>query len=217
MKYELIIFDWDGTLSDSTGRIVDSMQQAAKQVGLTRISDFAVQNIIGLGLPEALQTLWPGIDAEQLRHMTEVYARYFVSDSQVSMDFYPHARSLLAELKEQGRQLAVATGKSRRGLDRILAESELHSSFAATRCADETASKPDPLMLNELLRELSVSASRAVMIGDTSYDLEMARAAGMDAVALSHGAHDEEILRRHSPVAVCHNLTELKHWIQSYG
>ncbi|GGY42145.1 haloacid dehalogenase [Bacterioplanes sanyensis] len=217
MKYELIVFDWDGTLVDSTGRIVDSMQRAAGEVGLASISDFAVQNIIGLGLPEALETLWPGIDGEQRQRMTEVYARFFVADSEVSMAFFAGADALLQNLTASGRQLAVATGKSRRGLDRMLDEHGVRHWFAATRCADETESKPAPRMLNELLQQLSVPAERALMIGDTSYDLDMAANAGVDAIAMTHGAHDESILRRHGPVAICHNLTELQHWIKNYG
>ncbi len=217
MKYDLIVFDWDGTLVDSTGRIVDSMQRAASDVGLASISDFAVQNIIGLGLPEALETLWPGIDGEQRQRMTEVYARYFVADSEVSMAFFAGADSLLHNLKVSGRQLAVATGKSRRGLDRMLDEHDVRHWFAATRCADETESKPAPRMLNELLQQLSVPAERALMVGDTTYDLDMASAAGVAAVAMTHGAHDEEVLRRHRPVAVCHSLNELNNWIENNG
>ncbi|WP_199243920.1 HAD family hydrolase [Bacterioplanes sanyensis] len=217
MKYELVVFDWDGTLVDSTGRIVDSMQRAAAAQGLATVSDFAVQNIIGLGLPEALETLWPGMGAEQQAAMTEVYARYFVSDSSVSMDFFPGAHALLDRLRASGRNLAVATGKSRRGLDRMLHGLDVGRYFAATRCADETVSKPDPCMLNELLQELSVSADRALMVGDTTYDLEMASAAGVASLAMTHGAHDEAILRRHGPVAVCHNLNELNNWIENNG
>lgn len=222
MKYQLVIFDWDGTLVDSTGRIVDSMQRAAAEVGLPVVPDSAVQNIIGLGLPEALRTVWPGIRDEQLDAMTQVYARNFVYDSKVSMDFFSGVAELLPALRSQGRLLAVATGKSRKGLSRMFTElvvdgAPVGEQFAASRCADETRSKPDPLMLRELLTELGVAIDRAVMVGDTSWDLDMAAAIGMDTVAMSHGAHDDEVLRACGPKTICHSIAELKAWITQYG
>jgi len=213
MSYELIIFDWDGTLADSTGRIVDSMQQAGRLVGLPDVTDAAVQNIIGLGLPEALQTVWPAITSDQLEAMREAYARNFVYDSQVKMTLFDGVETMLAELQQDDRLLAVATGKSRRGLDRILDDLALRHHFAATRCADETRSKPDPLMLQQLLAELNVAAESAVMIGDTTYDLDMAHAAGIDCVALSHGAHDETLLLSSRPLALLHSIAELQQWL----
>ncbi|WP_028292424.1 HAD family hydrolase [Oceanobacter kriegii] len=213
MSYELIIFDWDGTLADSTGRIVDSMQHAGRLTGLPAVTDAEVQNIIGLGLPEALQTLWPDITAEQLDAMREAYARNFVYDSQVKMTLFEGAEVLLETLQQHDRLLAVATGKSRRGLDRILDDLALRHRFAATRCADETRSKPDPLMLHQLLEELNVAADKAVMIGDTTYDLDMANAAGIDCVAMSHGAHDEDLLLSSNPKALLHSIAELQQWL----
>ena len=213
MSYELIIFDWDGTLADSTGRIVDSMQHAGRLTGLPVVTDAEVQNIIGLGLPEALQTLWPDITPEQLDAMREAYARNFVYDSQVKMTLFEGAEVLLETLQQQDRLLAVATGKSRRGLDRILDDLALRHRFAATRCADETRSKPDPLMLHQLLEELNVAADKAVMIGDTTYDLDMANAAGIDCVAMSHGAHDEDLLLSSNPKALLHSIAELQQWL----
>jgi len=222
LKYQLVIFDWDGTLVDSTGRIVDSMQLAAAEVGLPVVPDSAVQNIIGLGLPEALRTVWPGIHDEQLDAMTQVYARNFVYDSKVSMDFFSGVAELLPALRSQGRLLAVATGKSRKGLSRMFTElfvdgAPVGEQFAASRCADETRSKPDPLMLRELLSELDVEVDRAVMVGDTSWDLDMAAAIGMDTVAMSHGAHDDAALKACGPKTICHSIAELKAWITQYG
>jgi phosphoglycolate phosphatase len=213
MSYELIIFDWDGTLADSTGRIVDSMQKAGRLVGLPHVSDAAVQNIIGLGLPEALNVLWPDISAEHLELMRESYARNFVYDSQVPMSLFAGAEAMLRHLQDAGVLLAVATGKSRKGLDRILDDLGLGHYFAATRCADETRSKPDPLMLHELLAQLSVPVERALMVGDTTYDLDMARAAGMASVAMGHGAHDDEVLLACGPQMLCHDIATLERWL----
>lgn len=222
MKYKLVIFDWDGTLVDSTGRIVDSMQQASAEVGLPVVPDSAVQNIIGLGLPEALQTVWPQINTTQLAQMTQVYARNFVYDSKVAMAFFDGVAELFADLKGAGRQLAVATGKSRKGLNRMFAELQIDGrpvgeQFCASRCADETRSKPDPLMLQELLDELNVPAESALMVGDTSFDLDMANALNMDSIAMSHGAHDNDVLRHCQPKALCHSITELNQWIKQNG
>lgn len=216
MKYDLIIFDWDGTLADSTGRIVDSMQRAAKECGLSDVPDAAVQNIIGLGLPEAIRTVWPDVSPEQMEPMRSVYARYFVSDSLVSMQLFAGTENMLDSLKAH-RKIAVATGKSRKGLDRILNDLSLVSVFDVTRCADETVSKPDPLMLHEILSELSIAPSKALMIGDTSYDLDMATAAGVDSVAMSHGAHEEDVLQACGPQAICHSIAELENWIEING
>jgi phosphoglycolate phosphatase len=213
MSYDLIVFDWDGTLADSTGRIVDSMQRAGRIIGLPPVTDAQVQNIIGLGLPEAITTLWPAIDEQNMAAMKECYARHFVSDSPVAMGLFAGAETMLARLQEQSILLAVATGKSRRGLDRILDDLTLRHRFAATRCADETCSKPDPLMLQEILAQLRIPASRALMVGDTTYDLDMANAAGMACVAMSHGAHDEVALSACRPLVMCHNIAGLDAWL----
>lgn len=217
MTYQLLIFDWDGTLADSTGRIVDSMQRAARLVGLPPITDIEAQNIIGLGLPEALRVLWPNIEGAELDAMREAYARHFVYESQVSMALFDGARAMLENLLNDGYLLAVATGKSRKGLDRILDDLAIGHLFATTRCADETLSKPDPLMVNEILAELNVSASRALMVGDTTYDLDMARAAGVSTIAMSHGAHDDARLLACEPLELCHSIADLEQWIRNHG
>ena len=217
MKYQLIIFDWDGTLADSTGRIVDSMSRAGQEVGLPNVPDSDIQNIIGLGLPEAIKTVWPDVLPDQMEPMREAYARYFVYDSQIAMNLFDGAEVLVNELSAGGRKVAVATGKSRKGLDRILKDLSLCGGFNATRCADETRSKPHPLMLSEILEELNVAVDRALMVGDTTYDLEMAAAIGMRSVGMSHGAHDEERLRACGPQVICHSINELSDWIGING
>lgn len=216
-RFKLVIFDWDGTLVNSTARIVDSMQSAGREHNMRPVPDSAVQHIIGLGLPEALKTVWPEITPEQLPVMTQSYARNFVTDSAVGMDFFPGVREFLEGLKISGYELAVATGKTRKGLDRMMKDLHVGHLFSATRCADETRSKPDPLMLHELLSELNVQAEDAVMIGDTAWDLNMANSAGVAGVGMSYGAHDEARLRECNPLTICHSIRDLNDWISLHG
>lgn len=216
-KFKLVVFDWDGTLVNSTGRIVDSMQRAATELALPSVSDAQVQNIIGLGLPEAMRVLWPAISEADLQRMIPVYARYFIHESAVGMALFDGALTLLQDLQARGYLLAVATGKKRQGLDRMFRDLKLGDFFAASRCADETRSKPDPLMLNELLHELGIDKSEALMVGDTTYDLDMANAAGVASVAMGHGAHDQATLLSCKPLALCHSMRELNEWIRDHG
>ena len=181
MQYELIIFDWDGTLMDSVPRIVSCMQAAALEAEWGALTAAEVEDIIGLGLPEAIAQLCPGILPAQAERLRERYAHYFVQADATPMAFFGGVEAHIARLRGHEQQrLAVATGKSRRGLERIFAETGSGAWFHASRTADETRSKPHPQMLSELLVELAVPVERAVMVGDTEYDLEMARAVGMD-------------------------------------
>jgi phosphoglycolate phosphatase len=216
-KYRVIIFDWDGTLVDSTARIVDSMQRASSQVGLPALSNHAIQQIIGLGLPEALRKLWPGITEEQLQCMRTDYSANFSLHSDIAVDFFPQAHDFFAELQSLEYVLAVATGKTRKGLDEMLDGMQVRDVFAITRCADETTSKPDPHMLTEILTELQLTSEQALMVGDTSFDLDMAKAIDMDAVGMTHGAHESSILLASGAKALCHDLTELLEWIKQNG
>lgn len=190
----LFIFDWDGTLLNSTGKIVGCMQEAARDTGLPVCSQFEIENIIGLGLPEAIRVLYPEISDKQLDLLRDAYARRYIAADKESCAFFPRVQAVLDQLRAGGHQLAVATGKSRAGLNRVLAQTGIGNYFVTTRCADETASKPDPLMLLQILDELQLKAADAVMVGDTEYDLNMAKAAGMDAVGVSYGAHSRERL-----------------------
>lgn len=216
-KYGVIIFDWDGTLVDSTARIVDSMQTAADEVGLPKLSDLAIQQIIGLGLPEAIRQLWPDILAEQLQRMRVLYPANFSGHSDVPVDFFSQALQVCEELKALGYDLAVATGKTRRGLNEMIERMSVPDVFTITRCADETSSKPDPLMLNEILTELKLTSKQGLMVGDTSFDLDMARSIGMDSIGMTHGAHANEILLASGAKALCHDLNELLGWIKDNG
>lgn len=208
----LFIFDWDGTLLDSADRIVAVMQQAACDSGLPTLTQASIKNIIGLGLPEALRVLYPEAPAADLERMRQAYSRRFVESEAVPCQFFPGVMDTLERLRADGNRLAVATGKSRRGLARVLAGLGMDGYFDATRCADETRSKPHPQMLHELLGELSVPAARAVMVGDTEYDMAMARAAGMARVAVDYGAHAVERLRAYEPGLVLSRFPELLAW-----
>ncbi|CAM3328596.1 HAD-IA family hydrolase [Halomonas lysinitropha] len=216
MRYRLAIFDWDGTLMDSIERIVSSMQLASREAGWGELETEAVRNIIGLGLPEAIATLCPGIDAERGELLRARYAYHFVEGDTGSLRFYPGVEAGLQRLRGRANQrLAVATGKSRRGLDRIFYESGSGGWFHASRTADETLSKPHPRMLEELLVELDVDVGEAVMVGDTEYDLEMARAMGMDRIAVTWGVHDPARLSASRPVFTAEAASELFDWL--YG
>lgn len=195
----LFIFDWDGTLCDSTGKIVRSMQQAAKKLQLPEPEDSHVLNIIGLGLPEAVKCLYPDISAPQAELLRSAYSEYFLHHDQTPMPLFEGVEETLHQLRDQGFRLAIATGKSRRGLERVLGDLGMTLFFHGSRCADETTSKPDPHMLLELLEEFGFPAHEAVMVGDTEYDMEMARRAVMPSVAVSYGAHHIDRLKPYQP------------------
>ena len=210
MTAELVVFDWDGTLIDSTGRIADCLQLAAQECGLPILPRTSYLGIIGLGLPEALRSLYPDTDEALRIELRSHYARHYIAlgDSEPCQP-YDGALALLDTLRARGVQLAVATGKNRPGLERAFAQTGLREWFVSSRTADETASKPDPQMLNEILTELQVPPTRAVMVGDTGFDLEMARLAGVPAIGLTHGAHGVDELRRHRPLALVDHLAHV--------
>ncbi|WP_370978535.1 HAD-IA family hydrolase [Agaribacterium sp. ZY112] len=206
------IFDWDGTISDSTTKICRCMQAASQDVGLECLERGTIQNIIGLGLPEALRSLYPNITNLQLEQMREAYAKHFKEADQVPSPFFPDVMHTLNILAEQNYKLAVATGKSRRGLDRVLASLGLSDFFHFSRCADETASKPHPLMLHELLAEAEVSLGQAVMIGDTEWDMVMADNCGMKKIAVTYGAHSPERLKVFEPDLFVDDFKDILNW-----
>lgn len=211
--YELLIFDWDGTLSDSIGRIIDAMRQAADLAVRPVRDDQAIRGIIGLGLPEAIRTLYPDITANDLIDFRQHYAdSYMAMDAEPSRLFDGVLESLEA-FRAEGYRMAIATGKARRGLDRVLKAHDWLDYFDVTRAADETASKPDPLMLNEILQHCGVAAQKALMIGDASFDLLMARNAGMDSVAVGYGAQALDSLLRYEPRLAINHFSELRTWL----
>ena len=211
--YKLLIFDWDGTLADSIGRIVTAMKVAAQRSQRSECDDEAIKGIIGLGLPEAILTLYPDMSAEQVIAFRQHYADVYIAmDAQPSPLFAGVMESLEA-FRAQGYRLAVATGKARRGLDRVLKAHGWEQFFDVTRAADETASKPDPLMLNQILAHCDVRPEQALMVGDASFDLLMARNAGIDSVAVSYGAQSIERLREFEPKLAINTFPELRAWL----
>lgn len=205
----LFIFDWDGTLSDSTGKIIRCMQTATRRVGLEELSDDAIRNIIGLGLPEAIKALYPDATDAHVNAIRRAYSEVYLAEDQTPSPFYPRVEETLHRLRDDGYRLTVATGKSRRGLERVLRGLGMTGFFHGSRCADETASKPHPMMLNQLLQELKYEADGAVMVGDTEYDMEMAQRAGIPRVAVSYGAHDISRLTGYNPTLCIDVFSEL--------
>jgi phosphoglycolate phosphatase len=211
-QFDLIVFDWDGTLMDSTATIVKSIQAAAKDLGLPVPSDAAASHVIGLGLAEAMQSVMPDIDPVLYPRMVERY-RYHYLTKDPELVLFPGVRAMLDDLSQQGYFLAVATGKSRVGLNRALNAAKLLTTFDATRCADETFSKPHPAMLQELTRELGQDLRRTAMVGDTTHDLMMATNAGATGIAVEYGAHPVEQLQACRPVFSAKNVSELHGWL----
>jgi len=194
---QLVIFDWDGTLSDSLERIVTCLQISARELDFPEPSDEAGKDIIGLGLPEALAQLFPGSKRDELELFRQCYSKNYVQLDQKPPVFYPQVEETLCRLKDLGYMLAVATGKSRKGLNRILEAHGMTGFFDITRCADETASKPSPLMLKEILIDMAVPASKACMVGDTEFDMAMALAADVPRIGVSYGAHSVDRLKKY--------------------
>ncbi len=212
----LIIFDWDGTIVQSEPRIVASFHAAIAHTGMEARSDEAIRNLIGLGLLEAIQQLYPAADLVTHEAVKAAYRVHYLEHNTLPTPVYPGAREALTALHTSGYPLAIATGKSRAGLNRALQETGLAAYFSASRTADETCSKPDPRMLHELLAETGYPATRALMVGDTEYDVHMAAQAGMASLAVSYGAHDCARLRAYQPLACLDSLAELPGWLSSH-
>ncbi|MES9894793.1 MAG: HAD-IA family hydrolase [Candidatus Thiodiazotropha endolucinida] len=215
MKYELLVFDWDGTLMDSEAHIIECVEAAVRDLNLPAPNQDAIRDIIGLGLLEAVNTLFPG--GREGLHL-EIAARYrvhFFKNNGSPSQLFEGTREVLDELLQQGYLLAVATGKGRKGLDYALESTGLADVFHLTRCADETFSKPHPEMLNQILAQTGIEPRQALMIGDTEYDLEMAVNAGMPALGVTYGTHSLERLLKHKPLACVDRITEIPRWLNS--
>lgn len=215
-QFDLIVFDWDGTLMDSTAVIVNCIQASAKDLGLPIPDQKAASHVIGLSLQSAMEVALPGIDPKYYPRMIERY-RYHYLNQDGSLVLFNGVREMLNDLSQQGYFLAVATGKSRVGLNRALDASKLLSLFDATRCADETFSKPHPAMLQELTRELGQDMKRTVMIGDTTHDLLLAQNAGASGVAVHYGAHTAAELQTLNPLFAANSVSELHVWLDANG
>lgn len=211
-RYELIVFDWDGTLMDSAAAIVRAIQAASADLGLAPPPDARARHVIGLGLQDALRHAVPDLPESAYPKMVERYRHHYLSRDH-ELVLFEGVAELIAELHAGGHLLAVATGKSRVGLDRALGHAGLGPYFHATRCADECFSKPHPAMLFELMDELGVMAERCLMVGDTTHDLLMAKNAGVDGLAVSFGAHPMAQLEAEAPVGCVHSPAELRAWL----
>jgi phosphoglycolate phosphatase len=215
-RFDLLVFDWDGTLMDSAACIAASIQSACEDLGYPVPNDRDARYVIGLGLNDAMAHILPDIPASEYRHVAERYRHHFLRGDADTMLFAGVAE-MLRELRAKGYLLAVATGKSRRGLDRALEATGLAGQFHATRCADEGHTKPDPRMLQWLLDTMDVEPQRALMIGDTTHDMAMAQAAGIDRLAVAHGAHEAAELLRYEPLACVRDCIEMHAWFAKHG
>lgn len=215
-QFDLIAFDWDGTLFDSTKIIVRCIQAAVVDVGGEVPTDQAAAYVIGLGLTQALAHAAPDVSPEKYPELGRRYQHHYATHFN-DLSLFDGVLPLLEALKARGHLLAVATGKSRRGLDDALASVELRGVFDASRTADETAGKPDPLMLRELMAQFGIPASRVLMIGDTTHDLQMALNADCASVGVSYGAHEPEAFEMLKPLHVAHSVRGLHDWLLPNG
>jgi len=211
-QYDLIAFDWDGTLFDSTAIITRCIQNAVRDVGGTVPGDKEAAYVIGMGLMQALAHAAPDVPADKYPLLGERY-RFHYTAHQNDLSLFAGVLELLDDLKQRHHWLAVATGKSRRGLDEVLHTVQLKGVFNGSRTADETAGKPHPRMLQELMREFGVEPERTLMIGDTTHDLQMALNAGCPSVGVSYGAHEPEAFHALQPLHVAHSVRDLHDWL----
>ncbi len=215
-RFRLVVFDWDGTLADSTALIASALQNACRDLGEPVPDETDARYVIGLGLADALRHVAPGLAPERQRDLVARYRHHYLGgDAQIPL--FAGARELLGELDAAGHLLAVATGKSRVGLDRAFAQQQLAHLFVATRCADEGHPKPNPDMLLHLMDRVGVLPRETLMIGDTTHDLELARNAGSTAVAVSYGAHSSAALTSFDPAALVHTVAQLGDWLRRNG
>ncbi|MES9845665.1 MAG: HAD-IA family hydrolase [Candidatus Sedimenticola sp. PURPLELP] len=212
-KFNLLVFDWDGTLMDSEARIIACMQAAAADLEIDVPDDNSVRNIIGLGLAQAVEALFPSYDESVIPRMVDRYRFHFLQENKTPSELFEGAEAVLRHLQGQGYLMAVATGKGRAGLDKVLDETGLHSLFHATRTADETFSKPNPEMLFQIMNELGADPEETLVIGDSEYDLLMANNAKTDSLAVSYGVHEVPRLMQHGPLACLDDISELVPWL----
>lgn len=208
-RFDLIIFDWDGTLIDSIDWIVHCLQTAGKQCGYEIPEPQAAKDVIGLSITNACATLFPGADDATLPKLTACYQQTYLSRQLSREDLFPGVYEMLVELKQTGYQLAVATGKTRTGLQQALEATDTEDLFCITRCSDETASKPDPLMLHQIMQHANAANDRSLMVGDSTHDLQMAMNAQISSIAVSCGAHPKDILQQYSPLMCLQQPAEL--------
>jgi len=214
LRFPLIVFDWDGTLADSTAVIRRALQRAASDLGYPVPSDEQASYIIGMGLRPALEHAVPTLREEDLLPLTDRYRHHFLAGEN-EIVLFDGVAAMLASLKARGHWLAVATGKSRRGLDRAFETLGLREYFMSSRCADEGFSKPHPGMLHAIFDETGMLPSQAVMIGDTTHDLQLAENAGAEAIAVTYGAHDLTLLKAHRPLTLVDSVSALRDFLET--
>ncbi len=208
-RFDLIIFDWDGTLADSTDWITHCLKSAARTQGCKVPEDQAIRDIIGLSIQKAMDNLFPGIDPNTQKQLIMSYREEFFSKKITAKDLFIGVNEMLITLKQKGYQIAVATGKNRSGLDKALYGTGLKDFFHITRCADETESKPSPDMLEEIIKEMGISKERTVMVGDSVHDMKMATNADMASIAVSCGANSAEQLKVYNPLLILQQTTAI--------
>lgn len=211
--YQLLVFDWDGTLIDSIDRIVASLQIAGETICGVRVSESAARNVIGLGLREAIEQLHPGLGDAGINAVCDTYRQNFLFQNENEAPLFDGVVDMLDDLRSRGYTLAIATGKSRPGLNHSLDAHKLSHYFSATRCAGENRSKPHPEMLLGILNDVGTRAEHALMIGDSEHDLLMAKNAGVSAIAVTHGVHKADVLLTHRPLACFDEITELSDFL----
>lgn len=210
--FDLIVWDWDGTIANSTGMITNAIVKAAEQVGLPTLDPLAASNIIGLGLKESIYALYGDIPADKAQALADQYkVNYYAGESEIPL--FLGAKETIIELNRRGYKLAVATGKGRRGLNLALEHCGLGNYFHATRTVDECFSKPHPQMLDELMDLLVATPERTLMIGDTSYDLQMAQNAGVASIGVTFGAQTQDKLVSYNPLKICKQFSDLSAWL----
>jgi phosphoglycolate phosphatase len=210
---KLLIFDWDGTLCDSVSKIVTCVGLASEEQGLRLAKLDEAREVIGLGLIESFQTLFPQATHEQVMLMCSSYSSHYIRLDEKPSPLFESVMDTLLFLKNKGYILTVATGKSRKGLNRTLKARDMSDFFHGSRCADETAGKPNPLMIDEILAEFNVSVNDAVMVGDTEYDLGMAVNAGISCIGVSYGAHCSSRFKKYHPLGCIDKLSEIKNYL----
>ncbi|HUW49833.1 MAG TPA: HAD-IA family hydrolase [Sulfuricella sp.] len=215
-QFDLLVFDWDGTLMDSAGAISYSIQAASRDMGLSVPGENEARHIIGLGLNEAIAALFPDLPRSDYGALVDRYRHHYLSRD-MEIPLFGGVAETIAALHEEGFLLAVATGKGRRGLDSVLECTGLGKYFHSSRCADECFSKPHPCMLLELMAEFGVSPAKTLMIGDTSHDLLMADNAGVSAIGVCYGAHPRDSLKALSPLVCVENFGELSRWLSAHA
>lgn len=215
-SYDLVVFDWDGTLLDSTGAIVKAIQAASRDIGATPPTDEKARYVIGMGLREALMYAVPDLPETRYDDLVNAYRKHYLSGDH-ELTLFDGVEQLLQTLQAEHRWIAVATGKSRLGLDRALGHSGLGRYFDTTRTADETQSKPHPQMLEEIMNQFAVDPERTLMIGDTTHDLLMAKNVGAHGLGITHGAHPVSALEDCQPVGLVDSIFDLSSWIKSNG